>query len=203
MQQTVLTTERLRLRPRTIADLEPCVAMDLDPQVHRFIFGDCPPDPLEHRERLRARIASGWPAEGGIWVVEWRHTSGFLGWCGLFPLEGSGLIEIGYRYLRAAWGRGVATEAGSTVLDHGFRALGLDPIVAVAARENTASRRVLEKLGLGYRGLRFHYGFDLPFYELSRSAYLSQGACSAQQGRRARAAERADPAASALTEIEP
>jgi RimJ/RimL family protein N-acetyltransferase len=194
--QPELATARLRLRPRTPADLEANLAMDLDPEVYRFIFLRGPPDPAAHRAALSARIASGWPERGGLWVVEWQEKPGFLGWCGVFPLEDSGLIEIGYRYIRAAWGRGVATEAGRAVLDHGFRVLGFDPIVAVAARENTASRRVLEKLGLGYRGLRFHYGFDLPFYELSRAAYLAQG-------RRARADERADPAASALPEIEP
>ena len=123
MSQSVLITERLRLRPRTLADLDACVALDLDPEVHRFIFGDRPPDPGEHRARLRARIASGWPAKGGVWVVEWRHAPGFLGWCGLFPLEDAGPIEIGYRYVRGAWGRGIATEAGRAVLDHGFRAL--------------------------------------------------------------------------------
>jgi RimJ/RimL family protein N-acetyltransferase len=108
-------------------------------------------------------------------VVVWREKPGFLGWCCLVPLEDSGLIEIGYRYVRAAWGQGVATEAGRAVLDHGFRALGLDPIVAVARPENLASRRVLEKLGLGYAGLRFHYGLDLAFYTLARANYLRTG----------------------------
>ena len=86
--------------------------MDFDPEVHRFIYGDSPPERREHRARLRARIASGWPPEGGIWVVEWQNAPGFLGWCGLFPLEGAGPIEIGYRYVRSAWGQGVATELG-------------------------------------------------------------------------------------------
>ena len=104
MPPDVLTTERLRLRPRTMADLDACVAMDLDPEVHRFIYGDNPPERREHRAHLRARIASGWPAVGGIWVVEWQLAPGFLGWCGLFPLEGAGPIEIGYRYVRSAWG---------------------------------------------------------------------------------------------------
>lgn len=172
--QPEFATARLRLRPRTEDDLEANLAMDLDPEVHRFIFLRGPPDPAAQRAALAERIASGWPECGGLWVVEWQDQPGFLGWCGLFPLEDSGLIEIGYRYVRAAWGRGVATEAGRTVLDHGFSTLGLDPIVAVAARENTASRRVLEKLGLGYRGLRLHYGHDLAFYELRRGAYLAQ-----------------------------
>jgi RimJ/RimL family protein N-acetyltransferase len=173
MAQAVLRTERLRLRPRTMADLGACVAMDLDPQVHRFIYGDRPPDPKQHRQHLQARIASGWPPRGGIWVVERRDAPGLLGWCGLFPLEDSGLIEIGYRYLRAAWGQGIATEAGRAVLDHGFRELGFDPIVAVTHPDNAASQRVLEKLGLKPRGRAFHYGQSLAFYHLSRSDHLA------------------------------
>ena len=172
MTQAILSTPRLRLRPRAIADLDACVAMDLDPEVHRFIYLDGPPDPEQHRQQLRARIASGWPSEGGIWVVEWRAEPGFLGWCGLFPLEDSGLIEIGYRYVRAAWGQGVASEAGRAVLDHGFRDLGLDPIVAVTHPDNLASQRVLAKIGLKARGRAFHYGQSLAFFHLSRADYL-------------------------------
>ena len=172
MQHAVLTTSRLRLRPRTMADLEACVAMDLDPEVRRFIYGS-PTDPVELRARLRARIAGGWPAPGGIWVVEWQDAPGFLGWCGLFPLEDSGLIEIGYRYLRSAWGQGIATEAARAVLDHGFRALGFDPIVAVTHPANFASQRVLAKIGLIARGRALQYGQQLCIFRLSRIEYLA------------------------------
>ncbi|MGH6902339.1 MAG: GNAT family N-acetyltransferase [Geminicoccaceae bacterium] len=175
MAPAVLRTPRLHLRPRTMADLDACVAMDLDPEVHRFIYRHGPPDPKRHRRQLRARIASGWPPAGGIWVVERQGQPGFLGWCGLFPLEDSGLIEIGYRYRRAAWGQGIATEAARAVLDHGFRALGIDPIVGVTDPDNLASQRVLEKIGLRARGRAFHYGQSLSFYHLSRSDYLCTG----------------------------
>ena len=176
MPPVILTTQRLRLRPRTLADLDACVAMDLDPEVHRFIYGNRPPDPVQHRAHLRERIASGWPAEGGIWVVEWQDAPGFLGWCGLFPLEASGLIEIGYRYLPSTWGQGIATEAARAVLDHGFRALGFDPIVAVTHPANLASQHVLEKIGLNARGSAYHYGQWLSFFHLSRTAYLAGSA---------------------------
>jgi RimJ/RimL family protein N-acetyltransferase len=150
-----------------MADLEANMAMDLDREVHRYIYAH-PPDPRRHRAELIQRIASGWPEEGGLWVVEWAHEPGFLGWCGIFPLEDSGLLEIGYRYVRGAWGQGVGTEAACAVLDHGFRVLGLDPIVAVAHPENRASRQVLEKIGLAR-----HYGLDLAFYRLARAEYLA------------------------------
>ena len=167
-----LLSARLRLRPRTRDDLEANLAMDLDPEVHRHIFVRGVPDAAAHRAELLRRIASP-PAMGGLWVVEWRQQPGFLGWCGVFPLEDSGLIELGYRYTRAAWGQGVATEAGRAVLDHGLRTLGLDPIVAVADPDNLASRRVLEKLGFSHEGPARYYGTEVAFYRLSRSQYLA------------------------------
>ena len=175
MPQAALTTPRLRLRPRTMADLDACVAMDLDPNVHRFIYSQ-PPDPAERRAQLRARIAAGWPATGGIWVVEWQDAPDFLGWCGLFPLEDSGLIEIGYRYVMRAWGQGVATEAARAVLDHGFRALAFDPIVGVTHPDNLASQRVLAKIGLAACGSAYHYGHWLRFFQLGRAEYLAAAA---------------------------
>jgi RimJ/RimL family protein N-acetyltransferase len=168
----VLHTERLRLRPRTLADVDANLAMDLDPQVHRYIFSQAP-DPDRWRARIAAQIASGWPPTGGLWAVERQNEPGFLGWCGLFPLGHSGLIEIGYRYVRAAWGQGIGSEAARAVLDHGFRAQALDPIVAVAHPDNRASRRVLEKIGLLAAGEAYYYGEWLRFFRLKRSQYLA------------------------------
>jgi RimJ/RimL family protein N-acetyltransferase len=61
-------------------------------------------------------------------------------------------IEIGWHVRRAAWGRGLATEAAEAVLAHGFSTAGLDRIYAAVARQNDRSLRVVEKLGL--RALR-------------------------------------------------
>ena len=163
-----LLTARLRLRPRTLDDLEANLAMDLDPEVHRYIFVHGPPDAATWRARLIERIGSGWPARGGLWAVEWRHRPGFLGWCGIFPLEDSGLIELGYRFVRLAWGQGLATEAAKAVLDYGLGQLRLDPIVAVAHPDNRASRRVLEKLGFRHEGPARYYGTEVAFYRLVR-----------------------------------
>jgi len=177
--QTPLETARLRLRPRVRDDLESCVAMDMNPAVGRYLYPHGRPTEAERRAALERQMAGDWPPGGGMWVVEWRDNPGFLGWCGLFPLQQSGLIEIGYRYLEKAWGGGVASEAAACVLDFGFRALELDPIVAVAHPENVASHRVLEKIGLRRDGLRHYYDLDLAYFELSRADYLAAAAASA------------------------
>lgn len=168
----VLETARLRLRPRRLSDVAANLAMDIDPAVHRYIY-DQPPDPQAHRDRLEHLIASGWPPLGGVWVVEWKGRPGFVGWCGLFPLEQSGYIEIGYRFVRDSWGKGVATEAGRRVLDHGFRELRLDPIVAVTHPDNRASQSVIAKLGLRPQPDALHYKRWLKFFRLDRDAYLT------------------------------
>ncbi len=171
-----IETARLRLYPPRPEDLEACLAMDRDPEVMRFIR-PIPGDAEAQRAEIRNQILQ--PPRGAYWHVEERAPSsaggpGFIGWCGMFPLEDSGLMEIGYRYLRAAWGRGLATEAAAAALDHGFRALRLDLIVAVIDPANAASHRVLSKIGLRTTGTARHYGRELPFFELRRSAYLAE-----------------------------
>jgi len=169
----ILTTRRLRLRPWCLEDVPDMLAMDMDADVVRYIWGT-PPDPEKRHWELVERIHASSAHPGGNWIVEWRDDPRFLGWCGLIPLEDSGYIEIGYRYIKAAWGQGIATEAAQTVLDHGFRALEIDPIVAVTHPENRASQNVLTKIGLNREGLQFHYGRDLPFFRLTCGQHLKR-----------------------------
>ena len=120
----------------------------------RCIWPNGAPDRAAHRATLLDRMLGDWPEIGGYWVAKWRDRPGFLGWCGLFPLEDSGLVEIGCRYCQRAWGQGVGSEA-ATVLDHGFRQLALDPIVALTNPGNRASQRFLAKIGLAAAGAAF------------------------------------------------
>jgi RimJ/RimL family protein N-acetyltransferase len=175
-----LETDRLSLRPRSIEDLDACVAMDLDPQVHRYIF-ERAPELVAHRNAVKARMSGGWPPVGGYWMVEFKGTANALGWCALFPLENTGQIELGYRYVTSAWGQGVATEAARAVLDYGFSVLKLDPIVAVTHPENAGSKGVLAKLGFRYQGMATHYNRRVSAFRLFRASYLAKTAAKSAQ----------------------
>jgi len=171
-----LATARLSLRPRTLEDLDFCVAMDLDPQVHRYIF-ERPPELVAQRNAVKARMTSGAPTIGGYWMVAALEAPPKpLGWCALFPLEQTGQMELAYRYLPAAWGRGIATEAGRAVLAHGFGALRLDPIVAVTHPENEGSKRVLQKLGFRYQGMATHYNRRVASFRLYCASFAAKAA---------------------------
>lgn len=68
-----------------------------------------------------------------------------LGSCGL-GRRPSGAVEMGYWVARRYWGRGVATEASTALLDIA-RTLRLPRLQASHFIDNPASGRVLEKLG--------------------------------------------------------
>jgi RimJ/RimL family protein N-acetyltransferase len=57
-------------------------------------------------------------------------------------------VEVGYRYRRSAWGRGLATEAATPLVRIALADSATAAVVACALAGNAGSLRVLEKLGL-------------------------------------------------------
>jgi RimJ/RimL family protein N-acetyltransferase len=99
------------------------------------------------RERVEREVLPG-VVGGGWWAAHEKATGAFIGWFELSP-AGDGVAELGYRLHPDHWGRGYATEGARALVAHGF-ATGLTKVVATAMAVNTASRRVLEKVGLRY-----------------------------------------------------
>jgi len=60
-------------------------------------------------------------------------------------LIGDGSAELGFLLRPDRWGLGLASEAASAVIQHGFATLGLARLAAVVQAENRAASRVLEK----------------------------------------------------------
>src|SRR5260370_34573380 len=108
-------TPRLRLRPLAAADLPDLIALDLDPEVMRYVGSPAGvKTPEETEARGRARILEterGVNEPLGFWRVETRADAGFLGVAALIRMPDGQDVEVAYRLARAAWGRGIATEA--------------------------------------------------------------------------------------------
>ncbi len=60
--------------------------------------------------------------------------------------------ELGYTLCRHFWGRGYMTEAGKLILNLAFNTLGLDRVFAEYDVRNSASGKVLSRLGMTYEG---------------------------------------------------
>jgi ribosomal-protein-alanine N-acetyltransferase len=63
-------------------------------------------------------------------------------------VEGRPEVELGWIVRRPHRGGGIANEAGAAWRDFAFDTLGLERIVSMISAENTASRRLAEKLGM-------------------------------------------------------
>jgi len=144
-----LTTKRLVVRGFVDDDLEPLAAMNADPEVMRYLGG------VRSREWSAAsieRCRRQWRELGfGRFAIEEAASHWFVGWVTLEPAELAGYaddVEIGWRLVRASWGRGIATEAAMTVLAWAFASLPVDRILAVADTQNAPSVSVMKRLGM-------------------------------------------------------
>ncbi len=165
-------TARLMLAPRTMADIDDCIAMDRDPEVTRFIPGPWQ-DAAAHRAFLRGRIEADFGDGLGYWSIRAKESPRqFLGWILLIPADAIGPdIEIGWRLNRLAWGKGYATEAARPVLAHAFQTLKLDRVIADIAPGNAASIRVAQKLGLAPSRPTTYHDESFASYSMTRSAF--------------------------------
>jgi [ribosomal protein S5]-alanine N-acetyltransferase len=148
----IIETERLLLRTFTLEDAPLVYELNLDPEVIRYT-GD-PIRDIDHaREVLEQTILPQYALYNhGRWAVLVKPDLEFIGWCGLKTRPERNEIDLGYRFMQKAWGKGYATEAAFASLDYGFEKLGIPRIVGRAMPQNTASLRVLEKCGMLYLG---------------------------------------------------
>jgi RimJ/RimL family protein N-acetyltransferase len=155
-----ITTPRLLLRDVTEADAERLLDLDSDPEVMRYIGPRPTDDAAWYLDRIRT-VFLAWQAHPwhGIRMVHDRATDEFLGWVFIRPANASPIaaeigwadpreMEVGYRFRRAAWGRGIATESATPLTALAVDDPATSAVVACAQSDNAGSLRVLEKLGL-------------------------------------------------------
>ncbi len=151
-----LETEWLLLRGWLDRDLEPYARICAEPEVMRFIGDGSTLTRKQSGEQI-SYFVRHWQERGfGLWAVEEKASGAFVGFAGLAHqedwIQGERKIEVGWRFGRAFWGRGLATEVARASVDYGFEGLGLEGIFSIIQPENRASRRVAQKAGLTLRG---------------------------------------------------
>jgi RimJ/RimL family protein N-acetyltransferase len=162
---TLLNTERLTLREFRAADVGPLHRLDSDPRVMRYI-GDGSVATRASVAGAVARAAKYYRSFPGlgVWPAEERATGAFIGWFCLKYVPKTVEVEVGYRLLPGAWGRGYATEGARAVVRYGFADLGLFRIIGLTHPDNLASQRVLQKAGLRDAGWGRYYERDLRLF---------------------------------------
>ncbi len=139
-----LKTDSLTLRQFKHTDLEP-----LCTHINNFAVA-----------KMLAEVPHPYTKEDGVWWIDYCLTTprsekvawvietpaGFSGAITLMKLSSTKPI-LGYWLAEHLWGNGYVSEAAEAVVSYGFKTLGLPVIYSSALEENTASLRILGKLG--------------------------------------------------------
>lgn len=179
-----LHTVRMRLEPFSERHLDGLHAMNRLPEVMRYISGQS-----ESREQTRAAIARvqrAWSVLGTSWWAFIETQSGRVAGAGCIQYARKGAdppsdlealrsnpLEIGWRLHPDYWRQGLATEAALCMATFAFDTLAAPELIAVRDPENASSARVMDRLGMRYRGLERWYGIDLATHVLTRAQWVS------------------------------
>jgi [ribosomal protein S5]-alanine N-acetyltransferase len=165
-----VTTERLFGRRPEPGDLEDYVRIFTDPRVDEDLW----PADLRTSDQVAAILKGSiehWDRwEFGPWTVLERSSDRIVGRVGLEYTTKFGHPEVEVEWFidPDAWGRGYATEMAQEAVRAAFTTLGLDEVISYTTPDNTASRTVMEKLGMTYERDVENAGMPHVLYRLAR-----------------------------------
>lgn len=166
---TRIETARLALVPLDAGWCDHVLAMHHEPAVARWLFIDAPPTREQQAERI-AQSEALWAERGyGLFAVLDKASGAFVGRVGPIVTPETGRVEIAWTMVSAVHGRGLASEAAKASIAFTWAHSNLDALDCYLRPDNTASRRVAEKVGFRYQDTRWLYGQVLRFYRLPRA----------------------------------
>ncbi len=156
--ETILKTNRLILRTWTHSDADALFETLRDAEIVRHVDDGKSFDFEKTQKFLKTMEKSR--TENGFcrWKVIEKAGGAIIGSCGFGRIAEMNEIELGYLLARKHWGKGLATEAAGACLQYGLRRLNFRRVIALTDLENTASRKVLEKIGFSGRGVETYKG---------------------------------------------
>lgn len=143
-----LVTERLILRRFEQGDLAALFEIFRDPEVNRFLPWYPMKDLAEADCYLREHFLRFYERPCGFRYAVCRKEDNVpIGYVQISPDDSH---DLGYGLRKEYWGQGIATEAARAVLEQA-KAAGLPFLTATHDRNNPASGRVMEHIGMTYR----------------------------------------------------
>ncbi|SRR5579875_771327 len=148
-----LTTKRLQLRQLRPDDAEALLVIRSDPQV-RAAYGREPYQTLAESQAFIQMIQATYAQRDGFfWAITRDADDTMIGSCTFWNFGDEYRYgEVGYELGRAHWGQGITTEAVAAIVAYGFTELDLHRIEANPLASNTASKRLLLRLGFTHEG---------------------------------------------------
>jgi RimJ/RimL family protein N-acetyltransferase len=174
MAYKTFDTERLHLRPATLDDADFILELLNTPKWIQYI-GDRNVKTLEAAQKyIEERMFPQLMRLGfGNYAVIRKSDGKQLGCCGIYDREGLEGVDIGFSFLPEYERKGYAFEASLCLKEAAFSVFNLKKMGAITQEENSASRKLLEKLGLQFVKM-IQLGDDpeeLCYYELRNPTF--------------------------------
>lgn len=146
----MLRTGRLILEPWQGSDWLAFRPIAIDVEVMRYITGGIPWTDEQIQDFVNRQMYLY--SERGFcrWKLLEASTGDLIGFCGPGTWRDARDPEIGWWLARRHWGRGLATEAAQAALGDAFERINLKRIISIAMPDNSASIKVMKKLGLAF-----------------------------------------------------
>lgn len=167
----MLETKRLIIKPTSLDSFENTYALFSDAEVMRYI-GNGVKSREEVQQHIEKMIQHHEKHGFSFGDVYEKSTNQFVGRGGLMFLglnDQQPDIEVGFAFQKQFWKKGYATELARAFLDWGFKHLSVNKFVAVIRQQNNESRRVLEKSGMHYAGMKDYNNHEVAAYEIFRN----------------------------------
>ena len=153
-QSLTLETERLILQPVKMEDAEFILELYNSPNFIKFI-GDRNLRTVEDAETyIKEKFLPHVEKHGfGSYVIITKSDTKKIGNVGIYVRDGLNAPDIGFSFLSEFEGKGYGFEASKKLMEIAFSEFGLKKISAITTKENIASQKLIEKLGLKFQSI--------------------------------------------------
>jgi ribosomal-protein-alanine N-acetyltransferase len=148
----ILETERLVIREMIDDDAAFVFALLSSPGFLKYIGDRGLRSVDDARTFIETRYRQSYRDNGyGLYTVELRSDATPIGICGFVRRDTLPGPDIGFAFLPEYERMGYGFESALAMMDHGRQHLRFAEVLAITTRDNTASIRLLEKLGFTLR----------------------------------------------------
>ena len=153
-QSLTLETEQLILQPVKMEDAEFILELYNSPNFIKFI-GDRNLRTVEDAETyIKEKFLPHVEKHGfGSYVIVTKSDTKKIGNVGIYVRDGLDAPDIGFSFLPEFEGKGYGFEASKKLMEIAFSEFGLKKISAITTKENIASQKLIEKLGLKFQSI--------------------------------------------------
>jgi len=152
LRLTRIRTARLQLREMGEDDAAFIVVLLNQPSFIRFIGDRGVRTESDARRYICNGPVASYRSHGfGLYLVELTEMQIPIGICGLLKRDELDDPDIGFALAEPFHANGYAFEAAAAVIEHSRNQLGIDRIGAITLADNTASIRLLQKIGMNYQ----------------------------------------------------